>query len=134
MRLAFAIWSSELPFGKEEIKRPRSASEVDTTRRTTVLHGYTRFFGSFSSKKNLAGTKNEQRETWYTNGIPYLVVTSMSNDSDRCHKKVNDCPSYAISLEGTETSRATYLTTKESSQKKMASHLETGHSGHKKTA
>ena len=82
----------------------------------------------------MADTKNEQRETWYTNGIPYLVVTSMSNDSDRCHKKVNDCPSYAISLEGTETSRATYLTTKESSQKKMASHLETGHSGHKKTA
>ena len=113
MRLAFAIWSSELPFGKEEIKRPRSASEVDTTRRTTVLHGYTRFFGSFSSKKKLG---RYQKETWYTNGIPYLVVTSMSNDSDRCHKKVNDSLFYAI-RRGTCHSTC-YLTTKKSTSEK----------------
>ena len=54
------------------------------------------FLALFPRKKNLADTKNEQRETWYTNGIPYLVVTSMSNDSDRCHKKVNDSLFYAI--------------------------------------
>ena len=117
MRLAFAIWSSELPFGKEEIKRPRSASEVDTTRRTTVLLTWLyQVFWLFFLEKNLADTKNEQRETWYTNGIPYLVVTSMSNDSDRCHKKVNDSLSYAI-RRGTCHSTC-YLTTKKSTSEK----------------
>ena len=128
MRLASAA-----AFWQEEIKRPRSASEVAASRTTVTSNHTTRFFGSTVARKKTWQIPKTRRKR---HGIPvvYLVVTSMSNDSDRCHKKVNDCPSYAISLEGTETSRATYLTTKESSQKKMASHLETGHSGHKKTA